>query len=126
MKVKSFDEFILEGTKGLTNAGSIMKTNDLSQVQYSVNFADESLEGLRRKLIDKYFPSTDDEEKRHTINRCLTTFVYCLDKKLRFDEDVIETLANIVGKQVGEIAKELEKEANEYYGGPTNLYGMKG
>jgi hypothetical protein len=126
LKVKSFDEFIVEGTKGPTNAGTIMKTNDVTKVQYSVNFADESLEGLRRKLIDKYYPTTDDEEKRHTINRCLSTIVYCFDKKLRVDEDVIETLAQCIGKTLKETMKEIEEEANKYYGGGPNLYGMKG
>jgi hypothetical protein len=115
----------MEGTKGLTNAGSIMRTDGIAASQYSVNFADESLEGLRRKLIDKYFLLTNDEGKRHTINRCLSTIVYCLDKKLRVDEDVLETLAQCVGKTLAEITKEIEKEANGFYGG-DNLYGMKG
>lgn len=121
-----FDEFVLEGTKGPTNAGTIMRTNSLANVQYSVNFADESLEALRRKLIDKYFPSTDDKKQRHLINRCLSTFVYCLDKKMRIDVEVIETLAKATGQSVKKVTQELEEEANGHYGETPNLYGMKG
>jgi len=124
MAVKTFEEFINEGKKGLTNAGSIMKTNDVSKVQTSVNFADESLEGFRRKLLDKFFADTSDEEQRHIINKCVSTIVYCMDKKIRIDEDVIERLAKEIGMEVEKVSKMLQKEVDGFYGSAGNVYGQ--
>jgi hypothetical protein len=122
--VKSFNEFINEGKKGLTNAGSIMKTDNVSKVQTSVNFADESLENLRRQLLDKFFAETDNSEQRHIINKCISTVVYCLDKKLRIDEDIIERLAKETGKKTSKILKILQKETDAFYGSAGNVYGQ--
>lgn len=124
--MKSYSEFILEGKKGLTNAGSIMKTDNVTKVRTSVNFSDDTLEGLRRKLIDKYYKDVDsnDKEKRNTINKCVSTFVYALDKKLRIDGDIINLMAKTLNRDSKELSKELTKETEEFYGNSPNHYGM--
>jgi len=124
--MKSYTEFIAEGKKGLTNAGTIMKTDNVTKVRTSVNFSDETLEGLRRKLLDKYYKGvdSDDKEKRETINKCVSTFVYALDKKLRIDGDIIDLMAKTLNRDSKELSKELTKETEEFYGSSPNLYGM--
>ncbi|NBO21944.1 hypothetical protein EBU94_01190 [bacterium] len=122
--ILSYNEFLLEGKKGLTNAGSIMRTNSVADVQYSINFSDETLEILRRKLYDKYIDAADKKDAEN-INKCVSTFVYCLDKRVRFDSDIVELLAKIVKKTPEKIIKELTKETDEFYNGGINLYGMK-
>jgi hypothetical protein len=122
--ILSYNEFLLEGKKGLTNAGSIMRTNNVADVQYSINFSDETLEILRRKLYDKYIDAADKKDAEN-INKCVSTFVYCLDKRVRFDSDIVELLAKIVKKTPEKIIKELTKETDEFYNGGINLYGMK-
>ena len=124
MSIKTYVEFIAEGKKGLTNAGSIMKTDDLKGAGVSMNFADETLENLRRNLLDKFFEMTEDEEKRGLINKAISTYVYCLDKKLRIDGDIIDRLANAVDKKNEDITKILTKETDGFYGKQMNHYGM--
>jgi hypothetical protein len=122
--ILTYNEFLLEGKKGLTNAGSIMRTNNVADVQYSINFSDDTLEILRRKLYDKYIDAADKKDAEN-VNKCVSTFVYCLDKKVRFDSEIVELLAKIVKKTPEKIIKELSKETDEFYNGSINLYGMK-
>lgn len=124
MSIKTFTEFIAEGKKGPTNAGSIMKTDNLVGAAVSVNFADETLENLRRVLLDKFFKLSEDKEMRDIINKAVSTYVYCLDKKLRIDNDIIDKLAEAVNKSNDEIAKMLTKETDGFYGKHPNLYGV--
>lgn len=124
--MKTYTEFIAEGKKGLTNAGTIMRTDNAHLVKTAINFADETLENLRRKLLDKFFPkfSEDDKEARDTINKCVSTFVYCLDKKLRIDADIIALLAKTLDMETKELSKMLTDETDKFYGSTMNHYGM--
>lgn len=121
--MKSYVEFISEGKKGLTNAGTIMRTDNAHLVKASINFADESLETLRRKLLDKFYTSAEDDTTKDAINKCVSTFVYCLDKKLRIDEDIVKLLASKIGKTFEETSKMLSDETNKFYGDTVNYYG---
>ena len=124
--MKSYTEFIAEGKKGLTNAGTIMRTDNAHLVKTAINFADETLENLRRKLLDKFFAkfSADDGENREIVNKCVSTFVYCLDKKLRIDADIIALLAKTVDMDVKKLSKMLTDETDKFYGSSMNHYGM--
>lgn len=124
--MKSYSEFIAEGKKGLTNAGSIMKTDHVAKAQTSVNFADETLENLRRKMLDKYWAKvdSDDEDKRETINKCISTFVYALDKKLRIDGDIMELMAKTLDMSSKDLNKEITEMTEKHYGESPNHYGM--
>ena len=122
--MKTYNEFISEGKKGLTNAGTIMRTDNAHLVKTSINFADESLESLRRQFLDKFCAKVDDKEKRDTINKCVSTFVYCLDKKLRIDADIMTLLAKTVGMDVDKLNKMMTDEVDNFYGKSANHYGM--
>jgi hypothetical protein len=123
--MKSYTEFIAEGKGGLTNAGTIMRSDNAHLIRTSINFADETLEGLRRKFLDKFYSDTaeDETEKRNVINKCVSTFVYCLDKKLRIDADIMALLAKTVGMEIKELTKYMTEETEKFYG-RDNLYGM--
>ncbi len=123
--MKSYQEFVTEGKKGPTPAGNVIKTDNVTNVGSGINPADETLENLRRKLLDKYFKKidSDDETGKDTVNKCISTFVYCLDKKLRIDSDIINLLANKMGVEPADISKELAKEVEDFYGKSPNIYG---
>lgn len=121
----SYIEFITEGKKGLTNAGSIMKTDNVKDVQVAINYADESLETLRRNLLDKFFDMADTEEQKKIINKCISTYVWCMDKKLRIDGDILDRLGKEVNMTNSEISKLLSKETDSFYGKVDNLYGRR-
>ena len=122
--MKTYKEFIFEGKKGLTNAGTIMRTDNAHLVKVAINFADESLEGLRRQFLDKFSAEVDDKEKQDTINKCVSTFVYCLDKKLRIDADIMALLAKTVGMDIEKLNKMMTDEVDNFYGKSANIYGM--
>jgi hypothetical protein len=122
-KFLSYTDFLAEGKKGLTNAGSIMKTDNISNVKVSVNYADETLEPLRRDLYDEFMKKMG-EEQMETINKCVSTIVYCLDKKMRIDSDIIELLAKTTNRKIKEVTKTVGEMVNGHYGG-FNQYGMK-
>ena len=121
--MKSYREFIFEG-KGPKPAGNVIKTDNVTKVGSSVNLADETLENLRRELLDKFLPKAKDDESRDHVNKCVSTLVYCLDKKLRIDEDIINLLAKIAGTDPSELRKDLGKRVEEFYGKSMNHYGM--
>lgn len=123
-KVLSYNEFIAEGKKGLTNAGSIMKTDNVKDVKVSVNFTDETLEPLRRDLYDEFMKNIDTEHS-DLINRCVSTIVYCLDKRMRIDSDIIERLAKTTNRKIKNVNKKVSDMINAHYGGSFNHYGMK-
>lgn len=122
--MKSYLDFISEGKKGLTPAGNVIKTDQAGSMKTSINPIDDSLEGLRRKLLDKFYMKASDEHK-DTINKCVSTVVYCLDKKTRIDSDIIDLLAKTIGKNKEDVVKEIEDETNDFYGSRDNLYGRK-
>lgn len=119
--MKSYIEFISEGIKAFNISGRVM--TPVGKIALSSDYADESTEGLRRHLIDLYFKKTDDKEKRATINKCLSTYVYTLEKKLRISSDIIEMLANAAGEDVEETTKTLAKETDNWYDEGNNNYG---
>lgn len=124
--MKNYAEFIGEGKKGLTNAGTIMRSDNAHLIRTSINFADDTLETLRRKFLDKFFAETneEDQEIRGTINKCVSTYVYCLDKKLRIDADIMELLAKTINMGIKELTKYMTEETEKFYGGQMNHYGM--
>jgi hypothetical protein len=124
--MKNYAEFIGEGKKGLTNAGTIMRSDNAHLIRTSINFADDTLETLRRKFLDKFFAGTneEDQEIRGTINKCVSTYVYCLDKKLRIDADIMELLAKTINMGIKELTKYMTEETEKFYGGQMNHYGM--
>lgn len=118
----SYTDFITEGKKrGTEISGRVMTTN--SNPQAAINHSDETIEGLRRKLIDLYFAKTEDKEKRDTINKCLSTYVYALDKKLKISSDIIDMLAKAVDETAEETRKTLAEETDKFYGETPNHYG---
>ena len=122
--MKGYLDFISEGKKGLTPAGNVIKTDQAGTMKTSINPIDDTLEVLRRKLLDKFYMKASDEHK-DTINKCVSTVVYCLDKKTRIDSDIIDLLAKTIGKEKSEVIKTIEDETNSFYGGSDNLYGRK-
>jgi hypothetical protein len=122
--MKRLLEFLTEGKKKLTNAGTVIGNN--SPISASTNLADESLETLRRKLLDKFYKDIEesDKEKREVINKCVSTFVFCLDKKLRIDGDIIMLLCKAVNMEVKELTKLLTDETDKFYGSSNNLFGQ--
>jgi len=91
----------------------------------TLNYADETLEPLRRKLLDKYFEEAADltPEVKKKINKCISTYVYALDKKLKIDEDIVNLLAETVGKDPKDVREELNKLTNEFYDESKNVIG---
>lgn len=91
----------------------------------SLNYADETMEGLRRKLLDDYMPlaleTVENADKK--INQCITTYVYALDKHLKIDEDVIALLAKCVGSNSNTVRGDLSKRTNEFYDKSKNIIG---
>jgi hypothetical protein len=122
--MKRLLEFLTEGKKGPTNAGTVIGNN--SPVSASTNLADESLETLRRKLLDKFYKDIEesDKEKREVINKCVSTFVFCLDKKLRIDGDIIMLLCKAVSMDAKDLTKILTDETDKFYGSSNNLFGQ--
>jgi hypothetical protein len=49
--------------------------------------------------------------------------MYALDKKLKIDSDIVDMLADVVGKSSEDIAKELSKETVGYYDKFQNVIG---
>ena len=121
--IMTYTDFLIEGKKGLTNAGSIMKTDNISDIKVSVNFTDETLEPLRRSLYDEFMKGMGDD-KIDTINKCVSTIVYCLDKKMRIDSDIIDLLAKTTNRKGKAVNKTVGDMVNGHYGG-FNQYGMK-
>lgn len=113
--ILSFAEFVNEDVDLSTS----------SEPAETQNFADETLEPFRRKLLDKYFGEVDDltDEIKSKINKCISTYVYTLDKKLKIDEEIINLLAETVGKDPSEVTKELAKITDEHYSEAKNVIG---
>lgn len=122
--MKNYLDFINEGKKGLTPAGNVIKTDQAGTMKSSANPTDGALEELRRKFLDKFYTKANEEDKE-VINKCVSTIVYCLDKNMRIDSDIIDLLAKKVGKKSSELTKELEKDTNEFFGSQDNIYGRK-
>jgi hypothetical protein len=104
----------------------LRETQDMSEPVepgITLNYADETMEGLRRRLLDDYMPTAKNEEVEKTINSCISTYVYSLDKKLKIDEDIIKKLGEAVGKSHEDMSKELADKTREYYDGSKNVIG---
>ena len=124
MALHNYIEFVTEGKKKLTNAGTIMKTDNIAGTQTAINFSDETLENLRRKLYDTFMKDIDsDSPKSEIVNKAVSTYVYALDKKLRIDEDILDRLAQEVGMTTEEVSKILTEETDAFYGNTANHYG---
>jgi hypothetical protein len=124
LAIQKYAEFIAEGKKKLTNAGSIMKTDNIAGTQTAINFSDETLENLRRKLYDIFMKDINsDSSKSEIINKAVSTYVYALDKKLRIDSDILDRLAQEVGMTNKEVVDIISNETDEFYGGANNVYG---
>lgn len=111
--VLSYQQFLLEVKD------SVLAVPQNKQV--TVNYADETMEGLRRYFLDKYMPKAEDKETEEKINKCITTYVYTLDKKLKIDSKIIEDLGKCLGKSHEEMSRELEKLTNKFYDGKDNV-----
>jgi len=116
-------EFIAEG-KGPKPAGTIMRTDNAHLVKTAINYADDTLESLRRKFLDMFYTDEKDNEKREIINKCVSTYVYCLDKKLRIDEDIMNLLAKTLGMEPKELNKKMQEATEKFYGKSFNFYGV--
>jgi hypothetical protein len=109
----SYTQFIAE---------HLMAKPVIPQIQsISINYADETMEGLRIHLLNKYMDPENDKEIADEINSCITTYVYALDKHLKIDSDIIDRLAKAVNKTSAEISKELDKETRQYYDKSSNV-----
>lgn len=118
----SYIDFITEGKKGTEISGRVMTTN--SNPHASINHSDETVEGLRRRLIDVYFKKSEDKDVRDTMNKCISTYVYALDKKLRISSDIVDKLAKAAGESSDDTIKTLTKETEKFYGDEKpNHYG---
>jgi hypothetical protein len=102
---------------------SLDTAKSLESPKVSLNFADETIEGLRRQLLDDYMPKAKDKESEEAINSCVTTYIHTLDKRLKIDEDIIKKLANLIGKSHEEMSAELDKKTREYYDKEKNVIG---
>ena len=111
--VLSYQQFLLEVKD------SVLAVPQNKQV--SVNYADETMDGLRRYFLDKYMPKAEDKETEEKINKCITTYVYTLDKKLKIDSKIIEDLGKCIGKNHKDMSRELEELTNKFYDGKDNV-----
>lgn len=123
--MKNYLEFITEGKKGPTPAGNVITPTDPTATKSSINPADDTVEDLRRKLLDKFYTKLEKDEDKDVVNKCVSTVVYCLSKNMRVDSDIVNLLAKKTGKEVKDVVKTIEDETNSYYGGADNLYGRK-
>jgi hypothetical protein len=58
------------------------------------------------------------------MNKCISTYVYALDKKLRISSDIVDMLAKAAGESNDETMKTLTKETEKFYGDEKpNHYG---
>lgn len=91
---------------------------------FSINYGDESLQNLRIHLLDLFTPMANGNvENEKNINSCISTLIYTLDKKLRIDSEIIDSLAKSVGMTNQEISKKISEEIDMYYGQRYNIYG---
>jgi hypothetical protein len=112
--VLSYEQFLLEGDKEVDMSNPRSKT-------ITLNYADETMEGLRRYFLDKYMPKAENKETEEKINKCITTYVYTLDKKLKIDSKIVEDLGKCLGKNHEEMSRELQELTNEFYDGKNNV-----
>jgi len=82
--------------------------------------------GFRNHMLSIFMPmAKEDKKKEERINAIVTTFCVASNKELRFDEDLIRELGDLVGMNYEKIMKKLEDETDGYYGGfRGNLVSM--
>lgn len=98
--------------------------NEEVEPKLSIDFSDETLERLRKYLLDFFFDEIEETDRRETINKCISTYVYCLDKKLKIDAEIIDLLAKTAENTSEEISKFLRIKTEEFYNKDTNIYGQ--
>lgn len=85
--------------------------------EYHDQYDDDGV-GFRNHMLSKFMPmAKEDKKKEERINAIVTTFCVAANKELRFDEDLIRELGNLVGMDYETIMKKLDNETNGYYGG---------
>lgn len=109
LHVLSFQDFVAESAE----------PQAFGQPKISLNFADDTLVGFRNHLLDKYYGNASNIEDKEKINKCITTYVYTLDKKLKIDEDIIKMMASTLGMTHKELTTELQKETSDFYDKPN-------
>ncbi len=107
--ILNFRDFISESSEPIA----------FGQPKISLNFSDDTLVGFRNQLLDKYYGKVSNTENKETVNKCITTYVYALDKKLKIDEDIIKLMAKTLGMTHSELTKELQKETTDFYDKPN-------
>ena len=123
----SFQEFlkeqhIVEGD-GDRNVTTVYRPTS-GKGDVSMNHSDETLEGLRRALLDHYFEKVgSNNENSDTVNKCVSTYVYALGNNLKIDEDIVTLLAKTVGEDAKETRDTLSKVTREFYDEKSNIYG---
>lgn len=87
---------------------------------------DEDNVGFRNHMLELFMPlAKDDKKVEEKINQIITTFCVAINKKLRFDEDIIKDLAKLINMDFDKLMDKLEKETKKYYEGfKGNLFGM--
>jgi len=120
--MKSYLEFINEG-KGPSPAGNVVNTDQAGKVKSSITPSDDTLEGLRRKLLDEFYDDSANSDTKDVINKCVSTVVYCLDKNMRIDSDIINLLAKRLEKSSSDITKKITEITEKFFGSKSNIYG---
>jgi hypothetical protein len=124
----SFQEFlkeqhiIVEG-KGDRNVTTVYRPTS-GKGNVPMNHSDETLEGLRRALLDHYFEKVgSNNENSDTVNKCVSTYVYALGNNLKIDEDIVTLLAKTAGEDAKETRDTLSKITRKFYDEKSNIYG---
>ena len=125
----SFKEFLSEayatgaGNAKDSSSNTLPMTNN--PVASGINHADPTIEAIRTRLLEIFWPKAEGDKKKETlINQCVTTFVHAMDKKLRIDEDIIKMLADASGISQSEATELLSKNMDKYFNQFQNMYGM--
>lgn len=124
----SFQEFlkeqhiIVEG-KGDRNVTTVYRPTS-GKGNVPMNHSDETLEGLRRALLDHYFEKVgSNNENSDTVNKCVSTYVYALGNNLKIDEEIVILLAKTAGEDAKDTRETLSKITRDFYGEKSNIYG---
>jgi hypothetical protein len=124
----SFQDFlkeqhiIVEG-KGDRNVTTVYRPTS-GKGEVPMNHSDETLEGLRRALLDHYFEKVgSNNENSDTVNKCVSTYVYALGNNLKIDEEIVILLAKTVGEDAKDTRETLSKITRDFYGEKSNIYG---
>ncbi len=124
----SFQEYIKENYvvaegKGDRNVTTVYRPTS-GKGNVPMNHSDETLEGLRRELLDHYFEIVGtNNEKSDTVNKCVSTYVYALGNNLKIDEEIVILLAKTAGEDAAKTRETLSKMTRSFYDEKSNIYG---